>query len=392
MPSDTYAAINGQRLTSVQLTVGNCGPWLADCDFEADPDVSGPVVLTIGTLALKGTIDAHASGAFSLQRRVRVIGGAGGWGATVGAKAYANDAGVKARTVAEDAARVVGETLGSFVPRDERVGRAYVRQAGPASRTLEDVIGGVAWWVDYEGITHAGPRPGGVVPSKRYTVLAYDPRDRIVTLSVDEPGDVVIGSVLSERLDGPLTVRSLEIRVTSGELRVLAWCGGSESGYGQLTGLLRGIARRSTDGQLHGLYRYRVVRMVAERVELQAVRRLAGLPDLLPVSMWPGLAGAHAELAPSAEVLVTFVEGDRAQPIVTHFAPKDGTGFVPVRLTLGGEDGPPAARQGDGVEVLLPPAMFAGTIGGSPASGVLTFTTSKTLGVITAGSGKVRIA
>jgi hypothetical protein len=223
-------------------------------------------------------------------------------------------------------------------------------------------------------------------------VLAYDPRDRIVTLGVDDPGAVGIGSVLSERLEAPVTVRSLELRVTAGELRVLAWCGASEAGYGQISGLLRSIAQRATDRQLHGLYRYRVTRMVGDRVELQAVKRIVGLPDLLPLSMWPGIAGAHAELAPSADVLVQFVEGDRAQPVVTHFAGKDGTGFVPTRLTLGGVDGANAARLGDAVEVLLPPAMFAGTVGGSPASGFLTFTTSKALGIITAGSAKVRIA
>lgn len=393
---DTFAAINGQRLTSVQLTVGNAGPWYADCDFEADPAVSGRVELVVGQLKLSGTIDTRASGAHTLQRRVRVVGGAGGWGESVAPKAYANDAGVKARTVAEDAARAVGETIGDFVPRDERVGKAYTRQAGPASRTLEDVLGGVAWWVDYAGVTRAGPRPRQVLPPSSYEVLAYDPRDRIVTLGVDNPAAVVIGSVLSERLEAPLTVRAIELRVTAGELRVMAWCGGSEAGFGPVTGLMRAIAQRSTDGKLHGLYRYRVTRMVAERVELQAVKRLVGLPDLLPLSMWPGIAGAHAELAPSAEVLVQFIEGDRAQPVVTHFAGKDGTGFVPTRLTLGGVDGPNAARNGDAVEVLLPPAVMSGTaiIGGvpTPLTGVLTFTMSKAIGVITAGSGKVRIA
>jgi hypothetical protein len=395
MSSDTYAAINGQRCTSVTLTVGNVGPWHADCDLEADPDLSGRVELAIGTLKLSGTIDPRTSDAYGLQRRVRVVGGAGGWGAPVDPKAYANDAGVKARTVAEDVARAVGETIGDFVPRDERVGKAYVRQIGPASRTLEDVLGGVAWWVDYAGVTRAGPRPAVPVAASSYQVLAYDPRDRIVTLGVDDPGAVGIGSVLSERLEAPVTVRSLELRVTAGELRVLAWCGGGESTYGQVTGLLRSIAQRATDRQLYGLYRYRVTRMAGDRVELQAVKRIVGLPDLLPLSMWPGIAGAHAELAPSAEVLVTFIEGDRAQPVVTHFAGKDGTGFVPTRLTLGGVDGANAARLGDAVEVLLPPAVLSGTAmmpGPTPISGVLTFTGVKALGVITAGSAKVRIA
>jgi hypothetical protein len=142
-----------------------------------------------------------------------------------------------------------------------------------------------------------------------------------------------------------------------------------------------------------GLYRYRVVRMASDgRVELQAVRRIVGLPDLLPISQWPGVAGTHAELAPGTVVLVEFVEGDRGMPVITHFVGKDGSDFTPVSLVLGGIDGPPAARSGDAVEVLLPPAVFSGTIGGAPASGVLTFPLMKTSGTITAGSAKVKIA
>ena len=74
--------------------------------------------------------------------------------------------------------------------------------------------------------------------------------------------------------------------------------------------------------------------MSGDRVELQAMRRGGDLPDVLPVSMVPGLAGAHAELAPGAEVLVQFIDGDRRYPIVTHFAGKDGNGWAPANLTI----------------------------------------------------------
>jgi hypothetical protein len=117
-----------------------------------------------------------------------------------------------------------------------------------------------------------------------------------------------------------------------------------------------------------------------------------GLPDLLPLSVWPGIAGAHAELAPGAEVLVGFIEGDRTQPVVLAFAGREGPGFVPVRLTLGGVNGAPVARQGDVVEVQLPPAQFTGTINGAPAAGAVVFAGVKALGLITSGSSKVRAA
>ena len=162
-------------------------------------------------------------------------------------------------------------------------------------------------------------------------------------------------------------------------------------GRGALTQALASAVARLTDQRLHGVYRYRVLRLSVDRVELQAVRKGAGLPDLLPVSMWPGVAGAHATLALGAEVLVQFVEGDRTMPIVTGFAGRGGQGHVPTLLEIC-TPGLPAARQGDAVQVTLPPAAFSGTIGGSPATGTVTWAPPATAnGTITGGSAKVKI-
>jgi hypothetical protein len=72
--------------------------------------------------------------------------------------------------------------------------------------------------------------------------------------------------------------------------------------------------------------------MSGDRVELQAVRQGAGLPDVLPVSMQPGVAGAHAKLAGGSIVLVEFIEGDRTLPFVASFAGKDTSGHGPDEL------------------------------------------------------------
>jgi hypothetical protein len=394
--TEVFAGVNGQRVTSARVVVSNRGPWFAECDFEGAPDLSGKVMLTIDTLRLQGTIVPEESGTFGLQRRVRIVAGAGGWAKSLEPRDYHNDAGVKARAVADDAARAVGETIGTFVPAQERIGIDYAREAGPASRTLENAIGGAPWWVDYDGVTHVGPRSARATDAEAYHVLAYEPRERVVTLGVDDLLAVQIGSVLTENLDAPQTVREFVLTVQANELRVMAWCGGTETSYGVLAGLLRSIIQRTTDARLWGKYRYRVIRMNGARVELQAVRKIVGLPDLLPISMWPGVAGVHAELDPGAEVLIEFLEGDRGQPVLTHFGGKEAPGFVPVAIALGGEDGAPAGRQGDAVEVLLPPAVLQGTIGPpvgpAPITGVMTFTTNKALGTLTAGSGKVKIA
>lgn len=393
-----FAQLDGRRASKVRVYVGNVGPWYADVDLDDDaPAPLGKTSLVIGSLELVGTVVPVFDGTFGEQRKCRVVAGAGGWSAAVPALGYHNDAGVKSRLIADDLARLVGETIGDWIPAAERVGIDYARQAGVASRSLEDAAGlGVAWHVDYAGLTHAGPRVAEPVDAAEYHLLAYDPRTRIATLAVEDPGAVRIGSILPAGLDMPRACRQLELGVDADELRVSAWVGGSADEPDRLGGLLRAIVARVTDGRLHGCYRYRVVRQVAERVELQAVRQAAGLPDLGPVSLWPGLAGLATRLTPGAEVLVSFVEGDRTQPVVTAFAGPGATGFVPIGLVLGGDAGPPAARQGDAVEVILPPAVFSGTIGVPPAAqpitGVIQWPATKALGVITAGSSKVGIA
>jgi hypothetical protein len=397
--ADVFATLDGHALKSLRVSVSNVGPWFAECELAEPLDTApvGAVVIVLKGAELRGTVVDQHSGSFGLTRRLRVVGGGGGWGARLAPKNYHNDAGVKAQLVAEDAAREAGEAIGSFVPVAERIGRDFVRSRMEASRTLSHAAGGAPWYVDFAGLTHVGPRTTVALSADQYDVLAYDPISRIVTLAVEDPGVIRIGAVITESLDAPVTIREYDVHASPDSLRVMAWGGGGETEPGRLPGLLAAIARRTASDQLLGKYRYRVVSMAPDgRVNLQAVRKDAGLPDVLPISQWPGVPGVHALLTPGGEVLVEFIEGDRSQPIVTHYAGLGGAGFVPSSLVLGGETGAPAARQGDAVEVLLPPAIFAGSVlvGGvpSPATGVLTWVVPKALGIVTAGSSKVGIA
>src|SRR5688500_3225917 len=109
--TEMYAAVNGHRVIKLDLVTSNIGPWHAEVEFEGSPNLDGPVTLTIGLREWKGVL--KSSGTFGLQRKARIVGGAGGWGSSVSSKGYHNDAGVKARAVADDVARAVGETIGT---------------------------------------------------------------------------------------------------------------------------------------------------------------------------------------------------------------------------------------------------------------------------------------
>lgn len=401
--SESFATLNSERCTRVVVRVPQRGAWAADVDLESDADVGRGCVIALGpTLRLQGTAVSVQSGVFGKQRRLRVVGGAGGWGQALVTKAYHNDAGVKALLIAQDAARAVGETLGQFVPARERVGADYVRDSvRVASQVLDDAIGdGVLWWVDYAGTTHAAaqrPTPAPLADGS-YQVLAYDPRARMATLAFDDVAAIAIGSQLSApTLPTPQAVHEYEIHVEPESVRVYAWCGGDARSAGRLPELWRALVERTEQDQLFGLYKYRCVRMVGDRVSLQAVRKAAGLPDIEPISQWPGAAGVHARLTPGVEVLVGFVEGDRAQPVLVHYAGKGAAGHAPVELVIGGEPALPAARQGDQVTVLIPPMAFVGTMtppSGTPVplTGMVSPTLQQALGIISTGSTKVRVA
>ena len=192
-------------------------------------------------------------------------------------------------------------------------------------------------------------------------------------------------------------MREYTVQADANGVRVFAWVGADERSAGRLTELVRAIAERAVSPRLFGLYSYRVVNLASGgRLSLQPVHRDLGLPDLDPISQWPGVPGAAPKPTLGGEVLVAFIDGDRSQPVVTHYAGEGGNGFVPQELVLGGSTGAPCARQGDTVEVLLPPLMLTGTvvIGGtpSPITGALTAPLTTTLGSITTGSPLVKVA
>lgn len=154
--------------------------------------------------------------------------------------------------------------------------------------------------------------------------------------------------------------------------------------------------------EFHGTYEYRVVLQDGAFLDLQAVRKAVGLPDLRRVQVWPGVAGAGADVALGSSVLVSFIDGDPGRPFVVAYAADGPPGFVPttVRLrasstiVLGDGDPPGVAREGDNVAIgQLTVAGVAGvTLQFTPAGGDAGIAApSVTLsGVISSSSAKVR--
>ncbi len=321
------ATLNGRRATSARTNVPGWGCWYADATVDAEVEISGAVTLQIADLSLKGTI--IAGGPAKGRSDFRIVAGAGKWGNMIPRKPYANDAGVKRSRVIADAAAECGET---FDAGDDtvKVGPAFVRKEGPACRVLEQLAPG-AWYIDNDGVTRLGKRPAG----KPGAGVTHGPVDRArgtVTLASESITSIMPGLVV----DGLEVVDVLhEINAKTG-LRSTVW-GRRGTGLSRMLEAWRNIARQEDpDRAFRGVTEYRVVSLEGERLNLQPVRVSTGMPDLLRVSVRPGVAGVRSDAALGARVLVGFVDSDPARPAVLAFEDADGEGFLPVHLDLAG--------------------------------------------------------
>lgn len=335
----TVVTADDFSLLSVRLHVPHRGAWWAQLEFVDEPELEGPVEIAIDQLRLTGTIVPERGGTHGGHRRALVFAGAAGWGTEVQPLHYRSDTGVRAVLVAEDAARAAGEQLGTFEPAAERLGGHYVRQSGLARRVLEDAIGDVLWWVDYDGVTQvASERPQVEATTDDYRVLDYDPMDRLATLEIQDPRGIVVGSLLEddEMLDEPQTVRELDLTATARGLRLQVWTGAGR--YGFADSRAYAVHRRYADEHLWGSWRYRVTRMSDDKIDARPVLSSNGLPELVAVEISPGVPGADVNVQAGIEVLVEFVEGNRALPRIVAFAGHDQAAWTPTRLTLDADD------------------------------------------------------
>ena len=384
-----YVTANGHTCVHAKVTVGYVGPWTAELHMPDAAELGDQVTLRIGPLTLVGAPVPDMQGTYGEQRWIRIAGGAAGWSRPIGPLGYHNDAGVKALLVAQDAAREVGETLGTFVPARERIGSDFAREAGPASRALSRAIGSAAWWVDYAGVTQVGPRPERALQAATYTVLSFDPAERTAVLIADDPTTIQVGATLTDGIDRPSVIREMEITASGDEpLRFHVWLGGTEQQPGRLATLLEGIVQRAMDAQLFGVYRYRVVQRGGDdRLDLQAVDTTRGLPDLRSITVMPGITATRSLVTPGGIVLVQFCEGDRARPVVVSCAAYGTEGFAP----SDGGTAHRAAREGDEVKIDLPHGV-APSGGGPIVWSPHTPADPTATGVITKGSAVVYIA
>lgn len=319
------------RAVSMRLLMPYVGVWLAD--LELDPTTatpaptSGEVTIAIASsppVTLAGTIDPRGSGSFAERVTLRVLGGGGGWDRPVTRQHFHSDGGVPSVRVYAATALAVGEAVAVSAP--QTFAADFVRSMGPASRVFQDEP---SWWVDFSGVTQVGPRPS-LAPPDDLVLLDWQPSTETAEIATGAP--LVPGTTIRDaRLPGggPIVVRDVEQRFDSAGGRALAWCGAAPAA--QLLGDLRSLVEEFSGRKFLATYLYRVVAQNSDgRLQLQALRPSAGLPDILPIAPWTGHGGASAKLLPGSLVRVAFVGGDPSQPVADAYEPAR----VPLESTI----------------------------------------------------------
>ncbi len=350
--------INGLIVNAMRWHAGWSGVWTAEIDYEGEISPSGKVAI-VGTtgIALVATVDDERSGTFGEKRFVRVLGGGAGWRKRPRAQHYHSDVGVALAVLVSTTAAEVGEVAVVLTPKT--VGIDFARSSKePASQVFADA--GVDWWVGLDGVTRVGTRVPLPAPLS-LVVLDWDPQAGTVSFTCDvlvEPGAIILDPRFGSRI-----VREVDAVVDGGSVTGTLWLGEAAPDAGTVSELVDGLAalsRRATRATYGRLYEYRVIAMAGDRVALQALAEKAdGVPDLIPTSVWAGISGYRATLAPGSRVLVGFIGGNPRKPYVAAYEPPEADGWRPLVLEFD--------------------ALTEIVLGGVTASGVATQTTMATL-------------
>lgn len=338
----------------------------------SDGDVlpTGVTTLTIGTLVL--TVGVLRSDFDAVGRpHVIAVGGLGWQNLVVRPISFNASTGVRLSSVLSELAKGAGQTIEQ--PTEKIIGTHYQIEASTPGKPLRylDALNDLAragyvlpWRVDPDGVTRFGARTP-VPVTGRATAMRSDAATGIITYGLDDAAQFLPGNTIDGAAIGKIVIREAQGKVEADVQTPVA----SKSAPS-----VRELVKRLISNTLD-LSLYVVVSANGDGT-LVCVPQDPALPELKNVEQWT-VGGVKFTPAAGEEVLV-LRDANRTRPIAIAFKLDSGP-F------------PGAARIGDAVHVLLPPAVFSGTIGGVPATGVLTFPTTSTEGIITGGSVRIGI-
>lgn len=350
MSAVTLSHADGSAVvTAARVQIPSWGRWWADVDTQDQVtlDEGTAVTLALADASLVGTVvfggTAYGRAAY------RIVAGAGGWGQTLSARAYRDDAGVEVAAVANDAASECGETI-TDVPAG-RTGYLFARAARPASTVL-NALWPRGWYVDFAGVTRVGAR-AAVDYVGDAIVVDRLPGANVIELAAENDVATLVPGVSVDAF-GP----AVDAEWRLAESRLTARLYASPASDSRELAAFRALFD-ALDPHRHyrGVYEYRVVTQSGSTLNLQPVRSSAGVPDLerVPARFAPGVEATHTL---GSLVCVAFIDSDPSRPAIVAGPDPDDPGWMPTFLRLGEGATLGVARVGDTVVA----GPYAGTI------------------------------
>lgn len=318
--------LNGRPLLRCALQVPRWGIWQAEVVVASGERIADGerVSLVLGGVEHVGTV--RSGGVLLEEGRYRIVGGADGWARTVLDKSYQSALGVRRENVVADAAREVGESIGSGWD-GARLGAHFARVRGPASLVL-DAVAPEAWHVDESGTTRPGARPEADYEGTYVLADARHER-RLLVVQAEQLQGLVPGA----RIEGGV-VSSVRHELTERGLRSIVWLS-REGTADRLIGAIRGLVRWLTaETAFHAVYEYRVVASSGGALDLRPARGSAAVPALTAVPAWAGIPGGSGAPAQGAAAFVAFVDGDPTRPVVVAYEGPAGAAHRARSVTL----------------------------------------------------------
>lgn len=375
------SALGTTQALSVTLMVPVSGCARADVLLDDGPLPSGKTTLTIGDL--KFSVGVLRSGFDDTGRPHAIVVAGLGWQSFLASPiSFSSPAGVRLSTILSELSRRAGETIdaASYTDKtlDEHFEASATRPGEPVrcADVLNDLVksgfvGSPQWRVDPDGVTRFGARTP-VAVAVRADAIRNDASVGITTYGVDAPASFLPGNTVDGQTIGRIVVRD-----DKGKLELDVYTPVAGKAAPTVRDLLQRIVGGGNAERVSTSY---VVHSVNGdgTLNLAPATDSKHLPEIKDCEQWT-IGGIKFTPVPGQEVAVLYRGARRTRPIAFAF-----------KLAAGPFPG--AARIGDSVHVLLPPAVFSGTIGGVPATGVLTFPTTSTEGIIAGGSVRIGVA
>ncbi|HEY3499764.1 MAG TPA: hypothetical protein VGK73_33965 [Polyangiaceae bacterium] len=339
-------SLNGHACISGRVDIPGVGLWYASVDLAGEVELEGAVTLTVLDTTWSGFV--IAGGPVDGRSRYRLVAGAGGWGRDLPSRAYANDAGLPLARILADAATEAGEPAPASPPATI-LGPHYVRPVQPAAFVL-NALAPRGWYARADGVVELATRPAGPFP--KAPVVERNPAARVIELALTDSATDVLPGIQTEY--GPVSDAELEFGADGVRARLYAapTPGRRAQAYARI------VAASDPGARFRGVFEYRIVSQVGDRLNLQPVRTRASMPDLARVPVRMGVPGVRAQHALGSQVLVVFLDADPSRPVVLGFDSPEQPGWHPLFLELGGPGPLGVARQTDPVIA----GGFAGTI------------------------------